>query len=120
MSISCPLSFLNSGRAIAQSVIRWILQRRRGFSDNLFHTGREVQKVALGQFLSQYFGFPTSVSFHFTTFFYLFIADAITILATDSVSNEHAQNFLTFSKAVLIGKDERIPLVNLETRKLYL
>jgi hypothetical protein len=67
-----------------------LLQRKREFSDKLFHAGREVQKVALGQFLSQYLGFTLSVSFHFTTFFNLFIADAITILATDSVINEHA------------------------------
>jgi hypothetical protein len=67
-----------------------LLQRKRGFSDKLFHAGREVQKVAMGQFLSQYHGLPLSVSFHFTTFFYLFIADAITILPTDSLINEHA------------------------------
>ena len=30
-----------------------VLQRKRGFRDKLFHEGREVQKVAVGQFLSQ-------------------------------------------------------------------
>ena len=39
------------------------------------------------------------------------------ILATDSDINEHASKFLTFSRAVLLGKDERIQLVNFQTRK---
>jgi hypothetical protein len=53
------------GRAIAQAVIRWLPTavaqvQKSGFS----HVGFVVDKVALGQVFSEYFGVPCQTLFH--------------------------------------------------------
>jgi hypothetical protein len=47
------------GRSIAQA-----LSRRLGFEIRLVNVGFVVDKVALGQVFSEYFGFPCQSSFH--------------------------------------------------------
>jgi hypothetical protein len=49
-----------AGRAIAQAVSRW----RPGFESGSGLMGFLVDKVALGQVFSEYFGFPCQSSFH--------------------------------------------------------
>jgi hypothetical protein len=52
------------GRVIAQTVSRWlptVAARVRALSG---HVGFVVDKVALGQVFSKYFGFPCQSSFH--------------------------------------------------------
>jgi hypothetical protein len=46
------------GRAMAQTVSSWIPLRRPGFEPGSCHVGFVVDKVALGQVFSEYFGFP--------------------------------------------------------------
>jgi hypothetical protein len=55
----------NWGRAIAQAVIRWLPTAAvRGSSPGLVMWDFVVDKVALGQVFSAYFGFPCQFSFH--------------------------------------------------------
>jgi hypothetical protein len=49
---------LQVGRAIAQAVSRWLPTAAAS------HVGFVVDKVALGQVFSEYFGFPFQFSFH--------------------------------------------------------
>jgi hypothetical protein len=53
--------FIND-RAGAQAVSRWLPPRRPGFASGQ-HVGFVVDKAALGQVFSEYFGFPCQ-SFH--------------------------------------------------------
>jgi Zn-dependent M28 family amino/carboxypeptidase len=48
------------GRAIAQAASRWLPR----FDPRSGHVGFVVDKVALGQVFSEYFGFPCRSSFH--------------------------------------------------------
>jgi hypothetical protein len=52
------------GRAIAQAVSRLLPTRRPGFEPSSGHAGFVVDKVELGQVLSEYFSFPCQFSFH--------------------------------------------------------
>jgi hypothetical protein len=53
------------GRAIAQAVSRWLpTPAVRGSSPGLVMWDVVVNKVALGQVFSEYFGFPCQSSFH--------------------------------------------------------
>jgi hypothetical protein len=52
------------GRAIAQAASRRLLPLRPGFDPRSGHVGFVVDKVALGQVFSEYFGFPCQSSFH--------------------------------------------------------
>jgi hypothetical protein len=53
------------GRAIAQAVSRWLLtSATRSSSPGLVMWDFVVDKVALGQVFSEYFGFPCQSSFH--------------------------------------------------------
>jgi hypothetical protein len=53
------------GRAIAQAVSRWLRTAAvRGSSPDLVMCDFVVDKVALGQVFSEYFGFPCQSSFH--------------------------------------------------------
>jgi hypothetical protein len=52
------------GRAIAQAVSRRIPTSVPGFEPRSGHVGFVVDKVALGQVFSEYFGFPCKFSFH--------------------------------------------------------
>jgi hypothetical protein len=53
------------GRAIAQAVSRWLPTAVvRGSSPGLVMWNFVVDKVALGQVFSEYFGFPCQSSFH--------------------------------------------------------
>jgi hypothetical protein len=57
----------NLGRAIAQAVIRWLPgfpPRRPGFDPGSGQVVFVVDKVALGQVFSEYFGFSCQSSFH--------------------------------------------------------
>jgi hypothetical protein len=59
-----PHLHLGLGRVIAQAVSRWLptaVARARAGSG---HVGFVVDKVALGQVVSEYFGFPCQSSFH--------------------------------------------------------
>jgi hypothetical protein len=49
---------------VAQVVSACLSLRRPGFAPMSVHVGFVVDKVALGQFFSEFFGFPLSVSFH--------------------------------------------------------
>jgi hypothetical protein len=53
MGIAIP----QTGRAVAQAVSRW----RPGFEPGSGHVGFVVDKVALGQVFSEYFGFPMPI-----------------------------------------------------------
>jgi hypothetical protein len=52
------------GRAIAQAVKRRLPTAATGFEPRSGHVGFVVDKVALGQVFSEYFGFPCQFSFH--------------------------------------------------------
>jgi hypothetical protein len=55
---------LLAGRAIAHVVFAGFPLRRPGFDPRSSHVGFVVEKVALGQVSSEYFGFPYPFSFH--------------------------------------------------------
>jgi hypothetical protein len=52
------------GRAIAQAVSAGFPRRRLGLEPRWGNVGFVVDKVALGQVFSEYFGFPCQFSFH--------------------------------------------------------
>jgi hypothetical protein len=52
------------GRAIAKAVSRRLPTTPAGFQPRSGHVGFVVDKVALGQVYSEYFGFPCQFSFH--------------------------------------------------------
>jgi hypothetical protein len=52
------------GRAIAQAVSRWLPTAAARVRVRAEHVGFVVDKVALGQVSSEYFGFPCQSSFH--------------------------------------------------------
>jgi hypothetical protein len=52
------------GRATAQAVSRWLPTPAAGFKPGSGQVGFVVDKVALGQVFSEYFGFPCQYSFH--------------------------------------------------------
>jgi hypothetical protein len=52
------------GRAIAQAVVTDLPPWWPGFKPGSTHVGFVVDKVALGQVLSEYLGFPCQSSFH--------------------------------------------------------
>jgi hypothetical protein len=52
------------GRTIAQAVSRCFTLRGRGFDPRSGYVGFVVDKVALGQIFSYYFGFPCQSSFN--------------------------------------------------------
>jgi hypothetical protein len=54
---------LHSGRAVAQAISRFFPQLQPGFKLRSSHVGFVVNKVALGQVFSEYFGFPCQ-AFH--------------------------------------------------------
>jgi hypothetical protein len=57
------LSCANLGHAMAEAV-SGLSPRRSNFDPGSLHVGFVVDKGALGQVLSEYFGFPLSVSVH--------------------------------------------------------
>jgi hypothetical protein len=52
------------GRVIAQSVSRWLPTAAARVQARLWQVGFMVDKVALGQVFSEYFGFPCQSLFH--------------------------------------------------------
>jgi hypothetical protein len=52
------------GRAIAQAVSRWLPTAAARVRARVWQVGFVVDKVALGQVFSEYFGFPCQSSFH--------------------------------------------------------
>jgi hypothetical protein len=54
----------NFGRAIAQTVSRWLPTVAARVRVRTEHVGFVVDKVALGQVFSEYFSFPCQSSFH--------------------------------------------------------
>jgi hypothetical protein len=58
------LSTLIIGRAVAQAVSRWFLTAAARVRVRAEHVMFVVNKAALGQVFSQYFGFPCQSSFH--------------------------------------------------------
>jgi hypothetical protein len=52
------------GRAIAQAVSRWLPTAAARVRIRVWQVGFVVDKVALGQVFSEYFGFPCQSSFH--------------------------------------------------------
>jgi hypothetical protein len=56
--------YSNGGRAIAQAVSRWIPTAAARVRARVWSMGFVVDKVALGQVFSQYFGFPCHSSLH--------------------------------------------------------
>jgi hypothetical protein len=60
----CNVHEVSQGRAIAQAVSRWLPRRRPGVEPGSGQVGFVVDKVALGQVFSEYFGFPCQFSFH--------------------------------------------------------
>jgi hypothetical protein len=57
---------VSSGPAIAQAVSRWLPTAAGQVRPGSGHVGFVADKVALGQVLSEYFGFPYQYSFHQT------------------------------------------------------
>jgi hypothetical protein len=55
---------LDIGCAIAQAVSRWLPTAAAQVRVRAKHVGFVVDKVALGQVFSEYFGFPCQSSFH--------------------------------------------------------
>jgi hypothetical protein len=55
---------INLGRAIAQAVSRWLPTAAARVRTRVWQVGFVVDKVALGQVFSDYFGFPCQSSFH--------------------------------------------------------
>jgi hypothetical protein len=58
--VNCMRYLASQGRAIAQAVSRWLLR----FDPRSGHVGFVVDKVAVGQVFSEYFGFSCQSSFH--------------------------------------------------------
>jgi hypothetical protein len=58
------------GRAVAQAVSRWLPTAAARVPVRAEHVGFEVDKVALGQVFSEYFGFPAN---HHSTNFSIII-----------------------------------------------
>jgi hypothetical protein len=56
--------FYNLGRPIAQAVGRWLPTAAARFRAQVWQVGFVVDKVALGQVFSEYFGFPCQSSCH--------------------------------------------------------
>jgi hypothetical protein len=54
----------DEGRAIAQAISRCFPMWVPGFEPGSGHVGFVVDKVTLGQFFCEYFGFPCQSSFH--------------------------------------------------------
>jgi hypothetical protein len=52
------------GRVIAQAVSRWLPTEAARVRAQSVHAGFVVDKVALGQVFSEYFGLPCQASFH--------------------------------------------------------
>jgi hypothetical protein len=52
------------GRAIAQAVSRWLPTAAAWVRVRIWQVGFVVDKVALGQVFSEYFGFPCQSLFH--------------------------------------------------------
>jgi hypothetical protein len=52
------------GRAVAQAVIHWLPTAAAQVRAGSGHLEFVVEKVALGQVFSEYFGFPCQSSFH--------------------------------------------------------
>jgi hypothetical protein len=52
------------GRAIAQAVSRWLPTAAARVQTQVWSSGILVEKVALEQVFSEYFGFPCQSSFH--------------------------------------------------------
>jgi hypothetical protein len=52
------------GRATAQAVSRWLPTAAARVRARVWQLGFVVDKVALGQVFSEYFGFPCQSSFH--------------------------------------------------------
>jgi hypothetical protein len=52
------------GRAMAQAVSRWLPTAAARIRPRSGHVGFVVDKVALGQVFSEYFGFPCQSSLH--------------------------------------------------------
>jgi hypothetical protein len=68
-SVECKLAgetkYWEKGRAIAQAVSRWLPTAAvRGSNPGLVMWDFVVDKVALGQVFSEYFGLPCQSSFH--------------------------------------------------------
>jgi hypothetical protein len=55
---------IDIGRAIAQAVSHWLPTAAARVRARAEHVGFVVDKVALGQVFSEYFGFPCHLSFH--------------------------------------------------------
>jgi hypothetical protein len=53
-----------TGHAIAHTVSRWLSTAAAQVRARLWQVGLVVDKVALGQVFSEYFGFPCQSSFH--------------------------------------------------------
>jgi hypothetical protein len=53
-----------TGRVIAQAVSRWLPTAAARAQTRVYLVGFVVDKVALGQVFSEYFGFPYHFSFH--------------------------------------------------------
>jgi hypothetical protein len=61
-TLSYLLAYL--GRAIAEAVSRWLPTAAARVRARVWSCGIVVDKVALGQVFSEYFGFPCQSSFH--------------------------------------------------------
>jgi hypothetical protein len=62
--LGTTVTTINLGRAIAQAVSRWLPTAAAVFAHGSGQVGFVVDKVALGQVFSEYFGFPCQSSFH--------------------------------------------------------
>jgi hypothetical protein len=60
----CILLSYSEGRAVAQAVSRWLPTAAVRVRVRAAHVGFVVDKAALGQAFSEYFGFPQQSSFH--------------------------------------------------------
>jgi hypothetical protein len=67
----CPLVLLcfvwnmaTKGRAVAQAISRWLPTAAARVRSLVWQVGFVVEKVALGQVFSEYFGFPCQSLFH--------------------------------------------------------
>jgi hypothetical protein len=63
-SLTCRDQISRQGRAITQAVSRWLTTSAAQVRARVWQVGFVVDKVALGQVLSEYFGFPCQCSFH--------------------------------------------------------
>jgi hypothetical protein len=66
MAIGCSNQKVSNrnGRAVAQAVSRWLPTAAAQVLNRTGHVGFVVDKVALRQVFSEYFGFPCPSSFH--------------------------------------------------------